>query len=276
MLRLVAEISRMLTFTGRREPTGSTSPSWMARSSLTWMSSGSSATSSRNSVPPSASWNLPRCFCVAPVKAPFSWPNRIDSTRFSGMAPQLTATKGRPARSLSPWMARAIISLPTPDSPSISIGMLDWAPRRPRRSTLAMAGAEAMRSLKLRAPPTFLLSRFTSSVRALTLSRFWTDTLRRSGLTGLTTKSSAPARIALMTVSIEPWAVCTMTGRSPRIACMRSRNSSPDISGMLRSRMTSSMVPPDWLFSTSSAFRPPSTGIGSQPKRRTISSRILR
>ena len=96
MLRLVAEISRMLTFTGRREPTGSTSPSWMARSSFTCMSSGSSATSSRNSVPPSASWNLPMCAGVAPVKAPFSWPNRIDSTRFSGIAPQLTATKGLP------------------------------------------------------------------------------------------------------------------------------------------------------------------------------------
>ena len=78
------------------EPTGSISPSWMARSSFTCMSSGSSATSSRNSVPPSASWNLPMCLTVAPVKAPFSWPNRIDSTRFSGMAPQLTATKGRP------------------------------------------------------------------------------------------------------------------------------------------------------------------------------------
>ena len=98
------------------------------------------------------------------------------------MAPQLTATKGRPARSLSPWMARAIISLPTPDSPSISIGMLDCAPRRPRRSTLAMAGEAAMRSAKVSAPPTFLLRRFTSSVSALTLSRFWIETLRRSGL----------------------------------------------------------------------------------------------
>ena len=35
----------------------------------------------------------------------------------------------------------------------------------------------------------------------------------RSGETGLTTKSSAPARMALTTVSIEPWAVCTITGR---------------------------------------------------------------
>ena len=35
-------------------------------------------------MPPSASRNLPGCRSVAPVKAPFSWPNRIDSTSLSG------------------------------------------------------------------------------------------------------------------------------------------------------------------------------------------------
>ena len=78
-------------------------------------------------MPPSASTNLPVCFSVAPVKAPFSWPNRIDSTRFSGMAPQLTATKGLARRSPEPWMARAINSLPMPDSPSIRTGMAEAA-----------------------------------------------------------------------------------------------------------------------------------------------------
>ena len=29
-------------------------------------------------MPPSASWNLPRCLSVAPVNEPFSWPNRIE------------------------------------------------------------------------------------------------------------------------------------------------------------------------------------------------------
>jgi len=61
-------------------------------------------------------------FSVAPVKAPFSCPNKIDSTRFSGMAPQLTAMNGFVRRVPLPWMARAISSLPTPDSPSISAG----------------------------------------------------------------------------------------------------------------------------------------------------------
>ena len=80
--------------TVERPPTGSTSPSCTARSSLTWTSSGRSPISSRNSVPPCASTNLPVCLSVAPVKAPFSWPNRIVSTRLSGIAPQLTVTKG--------------------------------------------------------------------------------------------------------------------------------------------------------------------------------------
>src|SRR4029453_9990437 len=103
------------------------------------MSSLSSPISSRNSVPPSASWNLPRCLSVAPVKAPFSWPNRMLSIRFSGMAPQFTVTKGFPARSEPPWIARATSSLPTPDSPSIRIGMEDCDARVPRRITCRMA-----------------------------------------------------------------------------------------------------------------------------------------
>src|ERR1700730_297867 len=59
----------------------------MARSSLTWAASGNSPTSSRNNVPPEASTNLPTWRSVAPVKDPFSWPNRIDSVRFFGIAP---------------------------------------------------------------------------------------------------------------------------------------------------------------------------------------------
>ena len=92
-------------------------------------------------MPPVASTNLPMCRSVAPVKAPFSWPNRIDSTRFSGMAPQLTATNGLARRSPEPWMARAISSLPTPDSPSISTGMVEAAAFSAVRSTACIARA---------------------------------------------------------------------------------------------------------------------------------------
>src|SRR5215467_14282373 len=118
---------RTSTFKGLRPPTASTAPSCSARSNFTCALSGNSETSSRNSVPPCASTNLPICRSVAPVNAPFSWPNRIDSTRLSGMAPQLTATNGFDLRSPLPWMARANNSLPTPDSPSISTGMIDDA-----------------------------------------------------------------------------------------------------------------------------------------------------
>src|SRR5229473_3592477 len=131
---------RTSTLTGLRPPTASTAPSCSARSSFTWAASGNSLISSRNSVPPEASTNLPVWRSVAPVKAPFSWPNRIDSTRLSGIAPQLTATNGFDLRSPLPWMARANNSLPTPDSPSISTGMVEAAAFCAVRSTPAMGG----------------------------------------------------------------------------------------------------------------------------------------
>ena len=36
--------------------------------------------------------------CVAPVKAPFSWPNNSEETSVGGSAAQFTVTKGRPDR----------------------------------------------------------------------------------------------------------------------------------------------------------------------------------
>ena len=56
------------------------------------------------------------------------------------------------------------------------------------------------------------VARRSSSSSASTRSAFLIDTCSRSAPTGLTTKSSAPARIAEMTASIEPCAVCTMAG----------------------------------------------------------------
>ena len=46
-------------------------------------------------------------------------------------------------------MARASTSLPTPDSPSISTGMFDFAARSARRITRVMSGLAVARSLKL-------------------------------------------------------------------------------------------------------------------------------
>ena len=59
---------------------------------------------------------------MAPVKAPFSWPNSSLSSSVSGIAAQFTATNGPLARGESSWMARATSSLPVPVSPRISTG----------------------------------------------------------------------------------------------------------------------------------------------------------
>src|SRR3989454_485308 len=57
---------------------------------------------------------------IAPVNEPFSWPNNSLSSRFSGIAAQLTATNGPDAIGPFRWIARAITSLPVPDSPCTS------------------------------------------------------------------------------------------------------------------------------------------------------------
>ena len=89
---------RMLTGTGLVPPTRSMTRSWMARSSLACRRTSISEISSSSRVPPSASSNLPMRRAMAPVKAPFSWPNSSDSSRLSGMAAQLTLMNGRSAR----------------------------------------------------------------------------------------------------------------------------------------------------------------------------------
>ena len=68
------------------------------------------------------------------------------------MAPQLTATNGFDLRSPEPWMARANNSLPTPDSPSISTGMLEAAAFCAVRSTAAMVSLRVMMSAKVSRP----------------------------------------------------------------------------------------------------------------------------
>ena len=58
--------------------------------------------SSRNSVPPLASSNLPMRCCSAPVNAPLSWPNSVLSTSSRGMAARLTAMNGGRSRPIAP------------------------------------------------------------------------------------------------------------------------------------------------------------------------------
>ena len=79
-------------------PTRSNSRCCKTRSSLACSGGGSSPISSRKTVPPSATSSLPFLVAIAPVKAPFSCPNNSLSSSASGMAAQLMATNGLPAR----------------------------------------------------------------------------------------------------------------------------------------------------------------------------------
>ena len=97
------------------------------------------------------------------------------------MAPQLTVTNGRPARSDAPWMARASNSLPTPLSPVISTGMLEAAARLPMRTTGAIAGAVAIMSSKPIWPAARFFMRTTSVFRFDISSALRIETMIRSG-----------------------------------------------------------------------------------------------
>ena len=83
-LRFEVAMMRMSTGTGRVPPTRSITRSWIARRSLACRRTSISEISSSSSVPPVASSNLPMRRAIAPVNAPFSWPNSSDSSRFSG------------------------------------------------------------------------------------------------------------------------------------------------------------------------------------------------
>ena len=66
---------------------------------------------------------------MAPVNDPRTWPKSWLSMMVSGIAPQLTGTKGCPRRELWRWIHLARCSLPTPVSPVIRIVQLEAAAR---------------------------------------------------------------------------------------------------------------------------------------------------
>ena len=101
----------------RRPPSFSISRSCRTRSSFACSASGMSPTSSRKTVPPRASSNFPGR-ASTPVATPRSMPKSSDSRSVSGSAAQLMATNGPSLRGEFPWISRATISLPVPDSPA--------------------------------------------------------------------------------------------------------------------------------------------------------------
>ena len=129
---LVAATIRTSTRTGLEEPIRVTSPYSTARNNRSCAPMLNVPSSSRNSVPPSASSNRPSRARVAPVKAPASWPNSSASINVSGNAAQLIVTKGPSQRELRRCRRSAISSLPVPRSPTTSTGRLSGAARLAR------------------------------------------------------------------------------------------------------------------------------------------------
>ena len=189
----------------------------------------------------------------------------MDSTRLAGRAPQFTATNGLPARSDAPWMARAMTSLPTPLSPRISTGMVDFAARWPSVLTRRMGAESPTRSSNDVLPLWRRFNRSTSAVRSPSCSALRIEIRIRSGLAGLTKKSWAPACMAFTTVSIPPVAVSTTTGVRTPAARASFRVSMPDMPGITRSNSTTS-APPPW-FRRSSACWPFSACTTWNPSR---------
>ena len=124
---------------------------------LPLQSSGISPTSSRNSVPPSASSNRPTPSRSAPVNAPLAWPKNSLSNSSRGIAAQLTRISGRRRRGLASWIARAISSLPVPDSPVISTVASVGATSSTWRRIFWMAALRADDAVVIALDPDFLL-----------------------------------------------------------------------------------------------------------------------
>ena len=120
MSMLVAQTSRISTFSAFSEPTRSTSLLCSARSSFAWRCRGMFPISSRNSVPPSAWENFPAWSLRASVNAPLTWPKSSLSKSVSLRAPTSTHTRGPPLRELLACTCLASSSLPVPFSPVIS------------------------------------------------------------------------------------------------------------------------------------------------------------
>ena len=219
--RLLVAMTRTSTEWLPLSPTGRTSPVARTRSSSSCVSAGNAPISSSSRVPPSASTILPILAAKAPGKAPFSWPNNSLSMMLAGTALQSTVSSGPRARRLAAWIARAIVSLPVPGSPTIRIG-------RRLRAALAAIASEDRNSGEA---PTICSSSSSGASFSDTGASSPEPRRRsalaasasssRSGATGRTRKSVAPARIAsTATDTVSPW-LRTITGRSVALLAQR-------------------------------------------------------
>ncbi len=150
----------------------------------------------------------------APGKAPFSWPNSSLSMMFAAIALQSSEISGALARRLAAWIARATVSLPVPGSPTIRIGEPVARGLCGDRERGAEFGRGADQLLE-RQPGASFSETGASSPAAMRRSELAASASSiRSGATGRTRKSDAPARIAsTATETLSPCEI-TMTGNS--------------------------------------------------------------
>ncbi len=139
----------------------------------------------------------------APVNAPRSWPNSSASRMLSGMAAQLTATKGPDLRAECSWMKRASSSLPVPLSPRTRTVAEDGAACVAISRTRRRAGLDPTISCVVRRAISLLRERF-SVTRLCRSAAFFTLFTMFMRLRGFSTKSYAPSRIAWTAVSTVP------------------------------------------------------------------------
>ena len=203
---------RMSTATGVLLPTRKIRPPWMAVSSFDCRWGGRLPISSRKSVPWSATSNFPARSARASVKAPLTWPNSSLSKSVSGTAPISTETISSPLRAERLCISRASISLPVPFSPVIRMLASVAATFSTISRMRAMAGLSPQNIGCSEASSRLIsLSCFTSRADRARLYALRSEATNRSLSHGLTTKSTAPSRIALTARSISAYAVKSTT-----------------------------------------------------------------
>ena len=235
----MAAITRASTCTVWPDPTGSKRCSSITLKTLAWVLRLMSPTSSKNSVPPSAKWNLPAFAVTAPGNAPLTCPNNSLSIRSSGMVAQLISTNLAEDRMLWAWIARATNALPVPLSPKIRtrplVGAISSICCRTAFMGTLSPRMRCLRSISANSDA-FCASRLRCS-RALR-----TATVTFATESGFSKKSCAPSLVARTALSTLPWPeIITTTGlRIMSASRMRSSVSSPSMPG---SQMSSNNTP---------------------------------
>ena len=165
---MVAHTSRKRACCHRLLPTRLYVPSCTTRSNSACSAGGNSPTSSRKSVPPSASAKAPSRAATAPVNAPRSWPNNsLPDSDGTIVVQSTTISSPLAVRGSSVWISCAMSSLPVPLSPVIRTSTsLKRAISTTSRRTARHTGLEPTRCSAINGEPTSSSTARQRSIRA--------------------------------------------------------------------------------------------------------------